>query len=91
MSERKEIERRVVQPSEFHDTLAEVETAIKGVDTDFVRISIEPVTAEKHNANKALVEAVRETDVCLGCGEPIDEGGFCGLSCLKSLNSGDSA
>jgi predicted aldo/keto reductase-like oxidoreductase len=82
MSDRQEIERRVVQPSEFHDTLAEVETAIKAVDTDFVRITVAPVTAEKHKANEAFVNAVRETDVCLGCGEPIDEGGFCGIKCL---------
>jgi len=81
-----ETERRIVQKSEIHDLLAELETAIRDCETDFARVTIEPVTAEKHKANKKFAKAVEETDVCLSCGDPIEEGGFCSYSCL--VNSG---
>jgi hypothetical protein len=89
MTNRKEAEERVVQESEIHDLLADIEGVIRSVDTAFVRVTIEPVTAEKHKANQKLATAIEETDVCLGCGEPIDEGGFCGLDCLTSAGDGE--
>ena len=73
---------RVVQPSEIHDLLADVEDAIRELDDPFVRVEITGVTAKKHKANQQLVSAVEKTDRCLNCGEPIDEGGFCGFECL---------
>jgi hypothetical protein len=85
-----EYEERVVQETEIHDLLADVEGAIRSIDTGFARVTIEPVTAEKHKANKKLAQAVKETDHCLGCGDPIDEGGFCGFGCLQSMGTGDS-
>jgi hypothetical protein len=85
-----EYEERVVQETEIHDLLADVEGAIRSLDTAFVRVEIQSVTAEKHRANKQLAEAVKETDHCLGCGEPIDDGGFCGFDCLQSVGKGDS-
>lgn len=86
---RHELEERIVQPTEIHDLLADIEGAIRSLDTGFARVTIEPVTAEKHRANRKLAEAVAETDHCLGCGEPIDEGGFCGLDCLKTVGGDD--
>jgi hypothetical protein len=77
-----ETEERVVQESEIHDTLAGVETAIRDLDEPFVRITVAPVTAEKHQANQALYDLVTEADECQNCGEPIDEGAWCGYSCL---------
>jgi hypothetical protein len=85
-----EYEGRIVQETEIHDLLADVEGAIRSIDSGFARVTIEPVTAEKHKANKKLAEAVEETDHCLGCGDPIDEGGFCGFDCLQSMGTGDS-
>jgi hypothetical protein len=85
-----EYEERVVQETEIHDLLADVEGAIRSIDTGFARVTIEPVTVEKHKANRKLAEAVGQTDHCLSCGEPIDEGGFCGLDCLRSVGTGDS-
>lgn len=84
-----ELENRVVQPTEIHDTLAEVETYIRTVDTGFVRITVEPVTAEKHTANQRLAQAVAETDVCLSCGDEVADGGFCNYSCLQSWGETD--
>lgn len=84
-----ELEERVVQETEIHDTLSDVESFIRSVETDFVRITVEPVTADKHQANQRLAQAVAETDVCLSCGEPIDEGGFCNYTCLTSWGGED--
>jgi hypothetical protein len=36
--------------------------------------------------DEKLVAAVKQTDVCLGCGDPIDEGGFCGIECLAEVS-----
>lgn len=81
-----EWEERVVQETEIHDLLADVEGAIRDTDAEFVRVSLEPVSSEQHHANRKLAEAVEKTDECLGCGEPIDEGGFCSLSCLQGAD-----
>lgn len=83
-SQQHEITERIVQPTEVHDTLARVETLIRELDDPFVRVTIEPVTAEEHSANQALEEAIANTDECLNCGVELDEGGFCGLACLQA-------
>lgn len=85
MTERIEIERRIVQETEMHDILAEIETQLRQIETGFARVTIEPVTVEKHRANERLAKAVKETDVCLNCGDPIDKGGFCGYQCLTEV------
>jgi len=84
-----ELEERIVQETELHDTLSEVERMIRSLETGFARITVEPVTAEKHKANQRFAQAVAETDVCLSCGDPVDEGGFCNYSCLQSWGGAD--
>ena len=86
----RELERRVVQPSEYDDVLAEVETYLRDIDSVFVRVTVEPVTAEKHAANVRLAELVDETDWCLNCQEPVDEGGFCGYQCFTEWGADDA-
>jgi hypothetical protein len=88
-SDRRELEERVVQPTEIHDTLAQVETMIRDLDEPFVRVTVEGVTAEKHAANRALVDAIEEADGCLNCGAELEEGGFCGLTCLQEWDGDD--
>jgi hypothetical protein len=85
----REIERRIVQPSEYKDTLAEVETKIRDLDTDFARIRIEPVKRGEHNANKKLAALVDETDHCLNCGDDVGEAGFCDYGCLMEWGGSD--
>jgi len=87
MSDRAEVERRIVQETEINDLLAEVETQLRQVETGFARVTIEPVSAQKHKANEQLAKAVEETDVCLNCGDSIDSGGFCGYQCLKEVGN----
>lgn len=84
-----EIERRIVQPSEYEDTLAEVETKLRGLDTDFARIRIEPVKRGEHNANEKFAALVDETDHCLNCGDDVDEGGFCDYDCFMKWGGSD--
>jgi hypothetical protein len=81
-----EFEERVVQETEIHDLLADVEGVIRRAPTDFVRLTIKPVRASKHRANVKLAQAIEETNSCLTCGEPLEQGGFCGYKCLKNYD-----
>lgn len=52
---------------------------------------VEKRDREKHGATPEdkLSALIESTDECLTCGEPIDEGGWCGLGCLQDYE-GDS-
>lgn len=84
-----EIERRIAQETEIHDLLAEVETEIRSLDTQFARIRVEPVVFEQHKANEKLAAAVENTSHCLYCGKSVEEGGFCGYDCFISYSNTD--
>lgn len=56
--EREEFERRVAQEIEIGDLLADVDDAIRAMDSGFVRVTVEPVTAEKHR-----IERYEETEM----------------------------
>lgn len=74
---------RVVQPTEIHDLLADVEGIIMSLDEPFVRVEIKPVSAEQWKADQKLAKAVSEADECLNCGKALEKGGFCGIDCLQ--------
>jgi len=80
---------RIVQESEIHDLMADVEGAIRNLNEPFVRVDIEPVSSEQWSANQKLAKAVSQTNECLNCGKSLDEGGFCGFECLQEW--GDSS
>ena len=82
-----EVERSIAQQTDIEDTLSEVETHLNDLNTEFVRIQITPVTADKHAANEKFAELVDATDECLNCGERVDEGGFCDYSCFMEWGS----
>lgn len=76
---------RAVQPTEIHDLLADVEDMMQAIDAPFIRVTVEGVSAEQRRANQKLAAAVDETDICLNCGDKIEEGGFCSFNCFLSM------
>lgn len=83
---RVEIENEIDDGAEREALHNEVRRIIHSINTKYARVTIEPVTEEKHQANKSLAEAVSETDTCLECGKEIEEGGFCGYECVTKFD-----
>lgn len=50
------------------------------------------IDREQHGATPTdkLRVVVEKTDKCLACGEPLDEGGWCGIQCLQDYKIGEA-
>jgi hypothetical protein len=75
--------REIVGPaSEPEAVAAEVAEAAASVPTEYVRVELEPLASKQLEADVRLARAAEAADECATCGEPIDEGLFCGYECL---------
>lgn len=82
-NEERRIGGRIVYPSDREELVSDVADELADVETDLVRIRVEPVPEERWQAHQELARCVAETDECLNCGAPVDEDGFCGFDCLQ--------
>jgi len=80
---------RIVHETEKHDIVSQVDTAIRSLDTAFVRITVEPVSSAQWRADQELAVTIAETNECLNCGNSLEEGGFCGITCLQEWGGQD--
>lgn len=84
------------------DTVGDVLAALEDLDyeTDeqlaelaVARESLKNIAAIDRERNgqtpsDELAAAVERTDVCLVCGDPVDEGAFCSMACLTEAGGG---